>query len=276
MPSHNVRPAAVAGTFYPGNAAVLRHMLDEYLAAAAPPAAGAGPVRAVIAPHAGYVYSGPIAAFSFKALPPAAGLRRVFLLGPAHYVPVPGVALGGFDAFATPLGSVPVDVATVQAMLDERPGLYVRHNAAHTPEHSLEVELPFLQRTVGAVTIVPMLFGTLNERAIAAVAQDLAARLAPGDLVVVSSDLSHYYDYETARSLDRRFLQAVMAGDEGEAARGEACGIMAVLALMQLARQLGWTPELRDARSSGDTAGDRGRVVGYASVVYHERTPEPG
>jgi hypothetical protein len=265
MPALPVRSPAVAGSFYPDDPAALRGTLDQFLALV-PEVGDPRPVRAVIAPHAGYIYSGPIAAFSFKPLAPPAGPARVFLLGPAHFLPVPGVALGGFGAFATPLGEVPVDGETVAAMLAEQPGLYVRYPGAHEPEHALEVELPFLQHRLGALRIVPMLFGEVD---VAAVAADLDARLQPEDLVVVSSDLSHYHDYATARALDAGFLTAVLTGDFAEAARGEACGRAAVLALMHLAARRGWEPRLRDARSSGDTGGDRRRVVGYASVVYH-------
>lgn len=263
------RPAAVAGAFYPGEPPTLRRMIADFISAAQPGGEPPpGPVRAVIAPHAGYIYSGPIAAYSFDALRAAAAPQRVFLMGPAHYVAVPGVALGDYAAFATPLGAVPVDTATVAAMLAEQPALYMRALAAHGPEHSLEVELPFLQTVCPGVRIVPMLFGRADPEA---VARDLAARLQPDDLVVVSSDLSHYHSYESARKLDGDFLKAVLRDDPAAAADGEACGVLPILTLMHMARARGWQPVLRDARNSGDTAGDRWRVVGYASVVYYDR-----
>jgi hypothetical protein len=269
-----VREPAVSGSFYPAEPVSLRWFINEFLVQAITPtgilATEPGPLRGLIAPHAGYKYSGPIAAYAFKALRASRGTRRVFLLGPAHFVPIPGVALSSFAGFATPLGVVAVDVAIVQAMLAEQPRLYLEGNVAHVPEHSLEVELPFLQRCLPDVPIVPMLFGEVD---VAAVARDLAQRLTAEDLLLVSSDLSHYHDYDTARTLDGRFLQDVLAGDLAAAARGEACGKAPILTLMHVAQQLGWTAALRDARNSGDTAGDRRRVVGYASVTYHAAPP---
>jgi AmmeMemoRadiSam system protein B len=257
-----VRPAAVAGAFYPGAAAALKRAVLTYLDEAQPPDVVP---RAVIAPHAGYIYSGPVAAYAFKALETVQ--RRtwtVYLMGPAHFVPIAGVALGRFRAFQTPLGDVPVATERVAAML-QNSRLYEEAAVAHAPEHSLEVELPFLQLTLGDFRIVPMLFGDVNP---AEVAQDLGGRLDEDSLIVVSSDLSHYYDYETARRLDQRLLADLLAGDIAAVARGQACGLLPILTLMHLAQSRGWRPVLLDYRNSGDTAGDKHRVVGYASVAY--------
>ncbi len=261
------RPAAVAGTFYPGTRTALERVVRTYLEEAKL-ADGHSP-HAVIAPHAGYIYSGPIAAYAFKsvaslATPPG---RRwtVYLMGPAHYVPVYGVALGNFSAFETPLGEVPVATEQVVAML-RNDQLYQAAPMAHAPEHSLEVELPFLQMVLGDFRIVPMLFGDVDP---AQVAADLAGRLDADSLIVVSSDLSHYHDYETARTLDQQLLHDVLAGDMVGVAHGEACGRMPILTLMHLAQALDWHPVLLDYRNSGDTAGDKSRVVGYASLAYN-------
>lgn len=259
------RRPAVAGRFYPADPAILREMVNAYLEAA--PARQLGDVRAVIAPHAGYPYSGPIAGYSFKALAgKPAGCYTIYLLGPAHYVPVDGVAVGMFDRFETPLGSVTVAVEEAKSLV-ERGAPYQAGNQAHLPEHCLEVELPFLQAALSDFRIVPLLFGNVDP---AFVSRDLAELVAddPWSLVVVSSDLSHYHGYEAAQRMDRAFLEAVVAGDVNRAAQGEACGIMPVLTLMTMAHGLKWQPTLLDYRNSGDTGGDKSGVVGYAAVAY--------
>ncbi|RME42835.1 MAG: AmmeMemoRadiSam system protein B [Chloroflexi bacterium] len=259
------RRPAVSGRFYPANPTILRDMVNAYLEAA--PARNLGDVRAVIAPHAGYIYSGPIAGYSFKALAgKPQGRYTVYLMGPAHYVPVNGVAIGLFDCFETPLGAVPVATDEAQALV-ERGAPFHANNQAHLPEHCLEVELPFLQMTLPDCQIVPMLFGHVDP---AVVGLDLAELLKddPWRLVVVSSDLSHYHGYETAQRMDRAFLNAVVAGDADRAAQGEACGLMPVLTLMTVAGRLNWQPTLLDYRNSGDTGGDKAGVVGYAAVAY--------
>ncbi|NPA90898.1 MAG: AmmeMemoRadiSam system protein B [Chloroflexi bacterium] len=263
-----IRPPAVAGTFYPADPETLRQMVLAFLAQAQVPDLGS--VRAVIAPHAGYIYSGPVAGYAFKAL---AGLparpRTVYLMGPAHYVYVPGIAVATFQGFATPLGTVPVASEIVDVLLAHgRP--FLPHNEAHVPEHSLEVELPFLQTVFpNALRIVPMLFGEVDPFEALPTLTELI-QSDPNAIVVVSSDLSHYHDYWTARELDLAFLDAVLKGDLDRVREGEACGLLPIMALMGIARRLGWTPHLLDYRNSGDTAGDKSRVVGYAAVAYAE------
>lgn len=259
-----IRQPAVAGQFYPGSADVLRRDIRTYLDEAMLPD-DLGTVRAVIAPHAGYIYSGPIAGYAFKALAALPQKKwTVFLMGPAHRVYFHGVALGNFAAFRTPLGDAPVAVERVEEMLTRSP-LYTRAPQAHGPEHCLEVEIPFLQVVLPDFRLVPMLFGEVDPRDVAA---DLADTLGEDDLIVVSSDLSHFYPYDTARQLDRAWLEALLAGKEGDVLGGEACGRAPATALMGIARRKGWKPRLLDYRNSGDTAGDRWQVVGYASVAY--------
>jgi AmmeMemoRadiSam system protein B len=228
---------------------------------------GLGTVRAVIAPHAGYVYSGPIAGYAFKAL---AGLPpkrwTVFLLGPAHRVALTGVALGGYSAFRTPLGDVAIAVERVSEML-ARSRLYTRGSEAHAAEHCLEVQVPFLQMTLSDIELVPMLFGNVDSRQ---VALELSGHVTEDDLVVVSSDLSHYYPYARAQTMDNSLLDALLAGDQAGVLRGEACGAAPMATAMELAQRSNWTPHLLDYRNSGDTAGDKWQVVGYASVAYVE------
>ncbi len=262
-----VRRPAVAGQFYPGNPDVVRRMIQEYVDEAALPEDW-DTVRAVIAPHAGYIYSGPTAGYAFKALATLpsreSGEWTVFLLGPAHRVPFHGVALGNYSAFRTPLGDVPIAVDRVAEML-ARSSLYTRAPEAHAPEHCLEVELPFLQMTLSNFRLVPMLFGDVDPRKVAA---ELADHIGEDDLIVVSSDLSHFYPYDRARRLDHALLEALVADDETGVLRGEACGAAPVVTLMSIARRKGWKPHLLDYRTSGDTAGDKWQVVGYASVAY--------
>ncbi len=259
-----IRPPAVAGTFYSDRperlAAAVENLLDQAHDA------GLGPVRAVIAPHAGYRYSGPIAASAFRQLRTDGNGRQptVWLLGPAHYVYVDSVALSPADAFETPLGRVAQNHAAIDALLARGPA-YQLDPLAHQPEHSLEVELPFLQTVLPNWQLVAMLCGQPD---VDQVADDLADLLRADDLVVVSSDLSHFHRYEVAQALDRALLDAVVAGDMPRAAQGEACGLQPILVLMRLARLKGWTPHLLDYLNSGDTSGDKSRVVGYGAVAY--------
>lgn len=264
MPESSVRPPAVAGQFYPADPRRLRQQVREYVDHASLPE-DLGHVQAVVAPHAGYVYSGATAGYAFKALEqlPARDWT-VFLLGPAHRVPVNGVALGNYSAFRTPLGDAPIAVGRVAEML-ERSGLYTRSPGAHAREHCLEVEVPFLQTILPDFRLVPMLFGQVNPED---VAEDLVDQIGEDDLIVVSTDLSHFYSYDTAQELDQDFLEAVLAGDEHDVTRGEACGRAPVATLMEIADHKGWSPRLLDYRNSGDTAGDKSRVVGYASLAY--------
>jgi len=264
----SVRRPAVAGAFYPAQPARLQAMVSRYLEEAMLPRL-TGRVRAVIAPHAGYIYSGPIAGYSFRALAPLPQDATLFLMGPAHYVPVSDVALGDFLSMETPLGPVEVDDALVQTLANNSACMSIQ-NEAHLPEHSLEVELPFLQMIASdRFRVVPMLFGQPNAQCVADVLAPILAQ-DPKARVVVSSDLSHYHPYATARRLDTALIDAVLRGDVVAVARGEACGRYPILALMLIADALGWTPHLLDYRNSGDTAGDKRQVVGYAAIAYTE------
>lgn len=261
-----VRRASVAGRFYPADPVTLAELVRRYMREAQP--SPWGPPRAVIAPHAGYVCSGVVAAASFQALsarPPAE--HTVYLMGPAHWLPVYGVGLSSAAAFATPLGEVPVHTDAVRELVAlGKP--YSLANQAHAPEHCLEVELPFLQTALPGCRIVPMLCdeGAAPER----IAADLTGRLAddPHGIIVVSSDLSHYQPYAQAQEADRAFLAAVAAGNVAAAARGQACGLIPILCLMAIAKQLGWTAHVLDYRNSGDTCGPRSEVVGYGAVIF--------
>ena len=261
MTTRTVRAPAVAGLFYPGEAPALRTQLGQLLADN--PTEGAAP-KALIAPHAGYVYSGPIAARAYnRAALRAATVQRVVLLGPAHRVALRGLALPTVDAFGTPLGDVPLDRDAV-ANIADLPQV-TRSDAAHALEHSLEVQLPFLQFLLAGFTLVPLVVGSTTTDEIA----EVVSKLWGGDetLVVISSDLSHYHAYETARDLDADTAQrieacAVPIPDE------QACGAYPINGLLSVARNRQLRVERLDLRNSGDTTGDKRRVVGYGAWSF--------
>ena len=265
--TQHTRPAAVAGMFYPGSPAVLARDLRQMLAAiAAPAAAGSRRVKAIIAPHAGYIYSGPIAASVYAPLAElGAGIRRVVLLGPTHRVAVNGLALPAASAFATPLGVVPVDQQAVAAIA-HLPQVVVS-DAAHAAEHSLEVQLPFLQTVLGDFGLLPLAVGRASPAQVAEVLECLWG----GDetLFVISSDLSHYLPYAAARATDGDTARHIVALD-AHIDHQQACGATPVNGLLLAARRHGLRARLIDLRNSGDTAGDRSRVVGYGAFCFSE------
>jgi hypothetical protein len=262
------RPAAVAGSFYPGAPEPLRAAVRHYLDEARPHAAGPVP-KALIVPHAGYVYSGGVAASAYARLLPLRGtVRRVVLLGPTHRVAVRGLALPGVDAFTTPLGQVPVDAAAVAAISD-LPQVLVSAEA-HAREHSLEVHLPFLQEVLGAFSLLPLAVGRVPPEAVAEVLERVWGERET--LVLISSDLSHYHSYAMARHEDRGTVQDMLAL-RTDIDHEHACGATPVNGLLLVARRKGLRPRLLDLRNSGDTAGDKSRVVGYASIALLEPGP---
>lgn len=261
----SIRQAAVAGQFYPGTARDLTVAVERYLSQATPPA-GPAP-KAIIAPHAGYIYSGPVAATAYARLRPAAGrIRRVVLLGPCHRVPLRGLALSSAQAFATPLGNVPVDTEACQRLLT-LPQVHI-FDETHFQEHSLEVHLPFLQVVLDEFSLVPLVVGDATAAEVAAVLD--AAWGGPETLIVVSSDLSHYQGYDAARRLDQATCRAIESLDAGAIGPEQACGRIPVGGLLHLARQRDLSAVTVDLRNSGDTAGPRDRVVGYGSWLFIE------
>jgi AmmeMemoRadiSam system protein B len=256
-----VRPPAVAGAFYPDDPGTLAALVGELLGEAARRVGQAPPVRALVAPHAGYVYSGPIAASSFARL--HRGVRRVVLLGPAHRVPVRGLALPDADALATPLGELAVDQELAAAIVD-LPQVTVAASA-HAWEHSLEVELPFLQTLLEQPRVLPLVVGDAAPAAIVEVLD--ATALADDTAVVVSSDLSHYLAYEEARAIDTATAAQVVRL-EPTLTHEQACGATPLNGFLAWARERDLRAELLDLRSSGDTAGDRSRVVGYGAFAF--------
>ena len=264
-----VRLPAVAGRFYRAERAALADEVRRLLEGNRP--ARLGRVRALVAPHAGYACSGEVAGAAYRTLAglSSAAQRSVYLLGPAHWKPVHGVGLAGATSFVTPLGSVEVAVDRLQ-QLAALGGHYHIDAAAHAPEHCLEVQLPFLQTVLDAPRIVPLLFDDAADPE--RVASDLCSLLegCPDDLIVVSTDLSHYHPYQEAIILDHAFLKALATGDMAAANAGEACGLLPVLCLMHIAQRLGWKPHLLAYANSGDTCGTRREVVGYGALAYTE------
>jgi AmmeMemoRadiSam system protein B len=260
----NVRPAAVAGLFYPEHPRELAETVDGLLrdARADTPPPAATPPRALIAPHAGYVYSGPIAARAYATIAPDAPIRRVAIVGPAHRVHLRGMALPSADAFATPLGDVAL------ADCDEVAGRrgVVIDDGAHRDEHCIEVQLPFLQRVLASFEIVPIVVGQCEADLVAQVLTLMSSD--PATLVVISSDLSHYETYASASRHDNETAAAILDGRGEAIGPYDACGAYAIRGLLDSARDAALAPELLDLRSSGDTAGGHDRVVGYGAFAF--------
>ncbi|HEY5841906.1 MAG TPA: AmmeMemoRadiSam system protein B [Mycobacterium sp.] len=253
----------MAGRFYPSDAGELRRTVDRMLAEARPATKATTPA-AVIAPHAGYRYSGPIAASAYARLGSGArAVRRVVVLGPAHFVPVPTIAVPAAAAFATPLGTVPVDTGMCGRIVDL--GLARRTDEPHAPEHSIEVQIPFLQRTLGSRwELVPIVVGAAGERAVADV---LDVLFSAGTLVVCSTDLSHYLPREQARARDRRTAEAIVTCDIEAIGPRDACGAPALRGLLGWARDHEPVVDRLDLRTSADTVGEPSRVVGYGAFT---------
>jgi AmmeMemoRadiSam system protein B len=259
------RPPAVAGLFYPAEREQLHTDVQTYLHAS--DSAGSEPVpKAIIAPHAGYIYSGPVAASAYARLRPAREkIHRVVLLGPSHRVPFRGLAASSADTFSTPLGQIALDRDAIQQLL-ALPQVH-ELDEAHAEEHSLEVHLPFLQETLDSFTLVPLVVGDARPAEVAEVLEQLWDDNET--LIVVSSDLSHYHDYATAQQMDR-ITSAAIESLQIDNIHGEnACGCVPVSGLLYLARQHGLHGHTIDLRNSGDTAGPRDRVVGYGAYVFN-------
>ncbi len=259
--SSTVRPAAVAGTFYPGSPHELRATIDQLLGAV--PAPRTGCPKALIVPHAGYVYSGPIAASGFARIAAAADqLERVVIIGPAHRIYVEGLTWPGTPYLRTPLGDIEVDVAAIRAIPE-----IVAHPAVHAREHSLEVELPFVQRLAPRAKVIPIAASHASPHVVGKVLEALWG--GPETLIVISSDLSHYHPYTEAHELDRRTAAKIIALDTGLEG-GEACGCTGINGLAWIARRRNLRVEVIDLRNSGDTAGPRDEVVGYGAFALYE------
>ena len=280
-----VRGPAVAGMFYPAHKDDLTKAVDGYLAEAKP--VELGKLRGLIVPHAGYEFSGPVAAVAYRQVK-GRPFDTVIVMGPTHTSLFRGASIPDADAYGTPLGKVPVSARAAKLAKVapfgvhpkcevRRPGWWRRapkelppfgEDTPHTWEHSLEVQLPFLQRTLASFELVPIVFGQVDPKA---VADALAGQIDDKTLVVASSDLSHYHPYETATDLDKTCIESIRRMDTDWMEQQEACGKVPILALMHLAKKKGWKPKVLDYRNSGDTSGDKSRgVVGYAAIAFVE------
>jgi MEMO1 family protein len=259
------RPPAVAGCFYPADARRLRAEVVALLDDAAIEVPQHP--KALIAPHAGYIYSGAVAAAAFATLrSQARTVRRVVLIGPAHHALVPGIAAPTVAAFETPLGAVPLDRAALAAISDLP--FVIQDDLAHAPEHALEVEVPFLQSALDTFTLVPLLVGDATPQQVAVVLERLWG--GKETLIVVSSDLSHYLGSEAARRCDAATAAAIERGDWISLGPDDACGCRAIAGLLIATASAGLTAQRLDLRNSGDTAGGRDRVVGYGAWAFSD------
>lgn len=257
--NNTIRPAAVAGYFYPDDPGEIKNMISDYMTSAN---RSSDIPKAIIAPHAGYVYSGPIAANAYAGIEPIKDrIKRVVLLGPAHRVYVKGMALSTADYFASPLGNVAID-KTLHAKALSFDNV-VEFDQAHAKEHSLEVHLPFLQILLNEFTLAPILVGDADIKEVAR----LLDHLWQDDetLIVVSSDLSHFHDYDTAKRIDQKTSGAIESFDTGQIGPKQACGCFPVNGLLNLAEARSLKVQTLDVRNSGDTAGNKDRVVGYGA-----------
>lgn len=259
-----VRPAAVAGTFYPDDAHDLRLVVQHCIDRAVPAQPDAPVPKALVVPHAGLVYSGPIAASAYLRLSPAhTSIRRVVLLGPSHRVRLRGLALSSAEGWSTPLGIVPLDMSAAAILADLD---YVStDDHAHGPEHSLEVQLPFLQSLLDDFELIPIVVGAASPDEVATVIERLWG--GPETVVLVSTDLSHYHPYDEAVELDARTAAAIVAGTPDRIGDLDACGCRPLRGLLHTASDRDLTIEQLDLRNSGDTAGDKERVVGYGAFA---------
>ena len=271
-----VRQPAVAGAFYPAQKQTLANDVSALLVAALLQENTSNTSetdlvpKAIIVPHAGYIYSGATAAAAYARLGAVSDrINRVVLLGPVHHVPVRGLALPGVAAFATPLGEIDIDQSSIETIKNMSQVSVC--TAAHTQEHSLEVQLPFLQSVLDDFTLLPLAVGDASAEEVAEVLNVLWG--GPETLIVISSDLSHFLPYQTAQLIDGGTVQNILSL-QGALNHQQACGATPVNGLILAAKQHYLQPHLLDLRNSGDTAGDKNRVVGYASFAFEEQTDE--
>ena len=259
-----IRQAAVAGLFYPADKKSLKEDIEEYLEQAS--YARDSIPKAIVVPHAGYIYSGPIAASAYKQIIPNRDkINRVVLLGPSHRVAFSGLAVPESDVFTTPLGNIPIDLKGIQLLAD-LPQV-VASDQAHQEEHSLEVQLPFLQEILGEFSLIPIVVGDAERHEVAEVIKRLW-----GDehtLIVISTDLSHYHPYNEAKRIDRLTSDAIVNLKLDLIGHEDACGCNGLKGMLTVAKEKNLTVDILDLRNSGDTAGDKSRVVGYGAYVIH-------
>ncbi len=260
--SNTTRTPAVAGIFYPDNTHELSTMIDQFLQAAK----NTGPVpKAIIVPHAGYIYSGPIAASAYTLIKPACNrIKRVVLLGPSHKVPLLGLAATKMQEFSTPFGEIPIDRKAIESIL-KFPQVSLMEQA-HANEHSLEVQLPFLQKILNQFSIVPLVVGKATSEQVGEILEALWGNAET--LIVISSDLSHYYNYKSSKKLDELTTQAIETLSPEKIDYEQACGRIPINGLLHVAKIRKMHVETVDLRNSGDTAGSKNQVVGYGAYAF--------
>lgn len=264
---HHIRPPAVAGMFYPSDETTLKNDIHVYLQQAHNEAKTPAVIpKAIVVPHAGYIFSGPVAASAYQHLIPLKHkIKRVVLLGPCHRVAFNGLAVPESDTFNTPLGDIKIDQSGIQQIEDL--GQVITSEQAHRDEHSLEVQLPFLQEVLDDFTLIPLVVGNAKPAEVAEVINRLW-----GDehtLIVISTDLSHYHDYHQAKLLDRSTSDAIANLKPDLIDYDDACGRNGLKGLMAVASEKHLSVDILDLRNSGDTAGDKDRVVGYGAYAFH-------
>lgn len=257
----NIRPPAFAGQFYPEDETELRKQITDFLDAAKPDKPK-GAIRALISPHAGYIYSGSVAAFGYKLIKDA-GFNKVLLIGPSHQMMFTGIALTNFSIWKTPLGLTSYSKKLTEELTTNSP--FQLLNEVHAFEHSLEVQLPFLQSVLDIFTIVPMITGRIDN--LKDIAKAITKSLDDETIFIVSTDLSHYLPYEKAQVQDKLTIEKIEHLD-ATIDHEHACGADGVNILIEVAKLHNWRPTILDYRNSGDTAGDKKGVVGYVSVVF--------
>lgn len=264
----SIRPTAVAGSFYPKQASELNNMLEKFLSQyAANDSVNIATPKAIIAPHAGYIYSGQTAASVYSNLEQVKDkIRRVVLLGPTHRVSVKGIALPSNTHFASPLGNVSIDTQSLKKISAHNFVNYI--DEAHTQEHSLEVHIPFLQKVINNFVLLPILVGNATPEQVATILKELWGN--DETLIVISSDLSHFLNYETASKTDRNTTELIEKFDYEHIGSKQACGCMPMRGLLKLAQEKNMTIQTVDLRNSGDTAGTKDRVVGYGAYALFE------
>ena len=261
---NKIRQPAVAGMFYPADKQSLKNDIHQYLNKVS--VEQKENPKAIVVPHAGYIYSAPIAASAFKQIIPYKDkIKRVVLLGPSHRIAFTGLAVPESDVFNTPLGNIPIDQKSIQ-LLSGLPQVIVS-DQAHRQEHSLEVQLPFLQEILGEFSLIPLVVGDADRFEVAEVINRLW-----GDehtLIVISTDLSHFHEYNEAKQLDRATSDAIVNLKPDLIGYDDACGRNGLKGMMTVAEEKNLSVDILDLRNSGDTAGDKNRVVGYGAYVFH-------
>jgi len=260
----NVRKSVIAGSWYPGSEEELKTVVDGYLSRAEKQ--DLGKIRALVSPHAGYTYSGQVAAFSYKQIQER-DYDKVIIMAPSHHYAFYGASIGDYTHYETPLGEVPVSPIADQMMKES--SLVSSISKAHLQEHSLEIQLPFLQRSLDKFDIVPIVIGKLSDDDIDRFADLIIKHLDDKTLIVASSDLSHYHPYDIAVQKDTTCINSIISLNLSEAKKCEMCGYYPILVTMQIAQKLGWKTRLLKYANSGDVTGDSSAVVGYTAIAFY-------